>query len=246
MRYILIAIILMTLAALAALTPDEIINKIDDNDRVESSKGTGSQTIETSGGEMRTLEYEMFSRDMNDKQLTIYTAPSRIAGDKILMLNDGDDIYFYTPKTGRDRHLAKHARKKKVQGSDFSYEDMSGGKIADKYTYTLQGEEEIEGRMCYRFEMIPTPDGPSYSKLILWADKECFTALQIDYYNEDRELEKRLHCTDIQNINGHWTPMKMTMVNIREGGKTVMETKSIEFGVELDEAMFTRSYLKRK
>ncbi len=230
---------------LIALTPDEIIQKIDDNERVQSSQGTGSQTIETSGGETRTLEYEMFTKDLNDKQLTIYTAPARIKGDKILMLDDGNDIYFFTPKTGRDRHLAGHARKKKVQGSDFSYEDISGGKISDQYTYKLLGEEEVEGRPCYQIELIPTPKGPSYSKLILWADKERFTSIRIDYYT-DNELEKRLICSDIRDIDGHWTPMKMTMTNLLEGGKTIMETSSIKFGVELDDAMFTRSYLKRK
>ncbi len=245
MKTIITVLLAIMTIGLFALTTDEIVQKIDDNERVQSSHGTGSQTIETSGGETRTLEYEMFTKDMNDKQLTVYTAPARIKGDKILMLDDGDNIYFYTPKTGRDRHLAGHARKKKVQGSDFSYEDLSGGKIKDKYTYRLLGEEEIEGRPCYMLEMIPTPEGPSYSKLILWADKERFTSLRVDYYTED-QLEKRLTCEDVREIDGHWTAMKMTMTNLLEGGKTIMETTSIEFGVELDDAMFTRSYLKRK
>ena len=72
------------------LTPKEIIKKIDDTERVMSSKSTIKQTITTSGGDERTMEMLAYSKDKNDKQLMIYEAPSRVKGDKILMLNDGD------------------------------------------------------------------------------------------------------------------------------------------------------------
>ena len=243
-RIILTLIMITGFLFATELSVDEIIKKIDKAERVESSYSIGKQIITTSSGKKRTLEMESYSKDKNDKQLMIYTAPIRVKGDKILMLNDGDDIWFYTPKTDRVRHLASHAKKKKVQGSDFSYEDMSGGDIEKDYNYKLLGTEKIGDRKCYKLELIPKPSGPHYSKLILWADAEKFITLQIDYY-EDDELLKRLTMSDIQRIDGRWTAMKMVMKNLQEGGETIMEMSEIKFNIEIDDKIFTTNNLKK-
>jgi len=227
------------------LTLQEIVRRIDATERMAASQGTFRQVITTSGGDKRTLEMKGYSRDRNDKQLMVYTAPRRVAGDKILMLNEGDDIWFYTPKTDRVRHLASHARRRQVQGSDFAYEDMAGGSIEDDYAYRLLGEEELEKVTCYRLELIPAESGPHYSKLIMWAEKERFVSRRIDYF-EDGKLLKRLTTDDVRQIDGHWYPMRMVMRNLREGGKTVMETVEIAFDVELTDELFTTRNLKRR
>ncbi|MFQ5631281.1 MAG: outer membrane lipoprotein-sorting protein [bacterium] len=227
------------------LSPKQIIQKVDSTERVQSSEGIIKQTIITSGGKKRTLEMKAYSKDENDKQLMIYTGPKRVKGDKILMLNDGDDIWFYTPKTDRVRHLASHARRQKVQGSDFAYEDMASGTIEEDYTYKLLDEEKIDGAPCYKFELIPTESGPHYSKLLYWADKEEFITRRIDYY-EDGELLKRLNCYDIKMIDGHWTAMRLVMANLKEGGETVMEMVEIKYNVSPDEKLFTARNLKRR
>jgi len=227
------------------LTPEEIIRRIDETERVASSEAALKQIITTSGGKKRNLEMRAYAKDQNDKQLMVYTGPSRVKGDKILLLNDGEEVWFYTPKTDRVRHLASHAKRQKVQGSDFSYEDLASGSIEEDYTYTLLGEEKIEGRNCYKFELIPTESGPHYSKLIYWGDKERFLTMQVDYY-EEGELLKRLKCYDIKRIEGHWYQMKLVMTNLKEGGETVMETTEIKFDIDLDDKIFTTGYLKRR
>ncbi|MBU1099364.1 MAG: outer membrane lipoprotein-sorting protein [Bacteroidetes bacterium] len=227
------------------LTPQEIIQKIDDTERVMSSQSKFKQTIVTSGGDVRTLEAISYSKNKNEKQLMIYEAPNRVKGDKILMLNDGDDIWFYTPKTDRVRHLASHAKRQKVQGSDFSYEDMAGGSLEEDYTYKFIGEEVIDGRDCYKIELTPKPEGPSYSKLILWADKERYISIQIEYF-EDGELTKRLSLSDIVMIDDHWTAQKIVMKNLMEGGETIMETDEIQFDIDIDEKIFTTKNLKKR
>lgn len=187
---------------------------------------------------------ETYSKDMNDKQLMIYTGPTRVKGDKILLLDDGDEIWYFTPKTDRLRHLASHARKKKVQGSDFSYDDLSAGNLADENNCKLLGKEKINGQNCYKLELIPKPDGTHYSKMILWADTEHFVTIQIDYY-EDDELSKRLVMSEIEMIDDRWVAKKMVMANLLEGGETIMQIETIEFGKILEDSMFTTNYLKK-
>ena len=244
-----ILIILLFISAtilFAQMTADEIVQKMDANERVQSSESSGKQIITTSSGQKRTLSMKIYSANNNEKQLTIYTAPSRVKGDKILMLNNGDDIWFYTPKTGRVRHLASHAKRRKVQGSDFTYEDMSTGDYGQDYTARLLGEEKMKGQNCFQLEMIPTESGPHYSKIIVWVDSERFVALQIDYYDEDGEYLKRLDVSDIEQIEGKWIPKKMVMKNVQDGGETIIETTEIQLNVNLDDALFTTRNLKRK
>jgi len=242
---LLIAFLGTAAGAADELTVVEIIRKIDATERLASSEGVFEQTIITSGGKKRTLKAKMYSRDRNDKQLMIYIDPRRVKGDKILMLNEGDDIWFYTPKTDRVRHLASHARRRKVQGSDFAYEDMAGGSIEEDYACKLLGEGEVDEVVCYQLELIPTESGPHYSKLILWAEKEKFVTRRIDYY-EEGELLKRLTTGDVRRIDGHWYPMEMVMRNLQEGGETGMKTVEMQFDVELADELFTTQALKRR
>ena len=241
---ILITACLFTVVHAQVPTPLEIIRRVDANERLQSSTSSGRQIIITSSGSERTLEMDMFSKDENEKQLTVYTGPARVAGDKILMLNDGDDIWFYTPKTDRVRHLASHARRQKVQGSDISYEDMAMGKIEEDFTYTLLDEEDVEGAACYKFELVPTESGPSYVKMTLWVEKEKYVTRQVAYYDENGLL-KRFTCTDVRSVAGHWVAFRMVMENLRDGGETVIEIDEMEVNIELNDRLFTTNELQR-
>jgi len=226
-------------------TIDQILDRVKENENIQSSESRGSQVITTSNGKQRTLEMTSYSKDFGESQLSIYTAPARVAGDKILMLNNGDDIWFYTPKTDRVRHIASSAKKQKVQGSDFSYEDMELWDYRVDFESKILGSEKVNNRNCYKIELIPTESGPHYSKMIAWIDKEKFVALQYDYY-EDEEAVKRLSLEKLRNIKNHWIPMKFTMKSLTGSGFTVVESSDMKINVELEDNMFTTNYLKRK
>ena len=130
-------------------------------------------------------------------------------------------------------------------GSDFSHEDMGGGDWQRNFTATLIGEERENDRLCYKLKLIPTPEGPAYSKMFLWVDKERLLPLRVYYYDEDERLLKRLLINEIEEIDGRMTPMKFTMENLQEGGKTTIEVMEIEFDIPLDNRMFTTEEMKR-
>ncbi len=247
MKNLIVIIFSMMIFASSAQTPDikDIIGRIDKNEKIESSKSISKQTIITSKGKTRTLEMEAYTKDQNEKQLTIYTAPSRVAGDKILMLEDGNEIWFYTPKTDRVRHLASHAKKQKVQGSDFSYEDMTGWDYDKDFNCKLLEKEKLENINTWKIELIPTESGPHYSKMILWADTEKYVILRIDYY-EDGDLLKRLTTFNIVEIDSHWIAKKMVMKNLQDGGKTTIEMVEIKVNTNPDDALFSTNSLSKK
>ncbi|HDP99721.1 MAG TPA: outer membrane lipoprotein-sorting protein [bacterium] len=145
----LVVFLLPSLILGQKLTGDKIIAKVNDLLNQESSYAVVKMTIETTGGQQRTFEYESWSKDGNEKNLIRYSKPRRAKDQAILMLDNADDIWAYFPRTNRVRKLATHAKKQKMQGSGFSYEDMgSGDEFITDFDAKLLGEEEMENYDC--------------------------------------------------------------------------------------------------
>jgi outer membrane lipoprotein-sorting protein len=232
------------------LTGPEIIAKMNDLMNQDSARGVMRMTIGTSSGGKRSFLYETFGKDRGEKNLMRYLEPARVKGDAILMTNNADDIWAYFRRTNRVRKLATHAKKRKLEGSDFSYEDMgSGDSFIEDYDSVLLGEEKLDGELCYKIELQRKQDSNlSYSRLVMWVVKNNFVALMVDYYHEDDPAYhlKRLVMSDIRVINQVPTAMKLVMQNKEDGSETVMEIVETEFGVKLEDSLFTERGMKAK
>jgi len=231
------------------MTADEILRTMTETMNPEQAQGKMKMTIITTSGQERTFVYETFSKNQGEKSLLKYLEPSRVKGQTILMLNDADDIWTFFPRTKRVRKLATHAKKQKLEGSDFSYEDMGASNtFIEEYASVRHQDEKKEGRSCYKLELTRKPDSDAgYSRIIMWVDKEYMTPLVIDYYHDDDpELwEKQLICSDVQLIDDIYTPMKCTMYNKLDDTKTSMEIIEIEYQVELPDDLFTEMGMQR-
>jgi len=231
------------------LTGEEIIQKVNDLFNPQASYGKGKMTIVTTSGDKRTFVYESWAKDRGEKTLMRYQEPRRVKGQAVLMLNHSDDIWMYFPRTQRVRKMATHAKKQKMQGSDFSYEDMgSGDSFIKEYNSKRLEDEKMEKIDCYRLELTRKPDSDmTYSRVLMWVIKENFFPVVLDYFNEhDPGLwEKRLVQSDIRIIDDIPTAMKATMINKRDNTQTEMELIEMKYDVELSDDMFTERDLKK-
>ncbi len=230
------------------LTGEEIIQKVNDTFNPTQAQATMTMIIITSSGEERTFVYESFSKDRGEKNLMRYLEPKRARGQATLMLNNADDIWAYFPRTKRVRKLAEHAKRQKMEGSDFSYEDMgSGDAFIEEYSSKRLADEEFEGTDCYTLELTRKTDSDAgYSRLTIWVQKETFIPLGLDYYDlKDPDLKlKRLTQSDIEIIQGIPTARKIVMRNALDNTETRMELNSIDYEVELDDDLFTERGLR--
>ncbi|MBZ0266457.1 outer membrane lipoprotein-sorting protein [bacterium] len=229
----------------AGLNAQEWLSKIDEAESVESSYAVVQQTITTSSGDERVLEAISWTAQGGEVSIMSYTSPARVKGDKILMRDDGENIWYYMKRRDYSRHFTGNLRRQSAMGSDFSYEDMAGGDLEEKYHAKLLGSEKLNGEECIKLELTPTEDGPSYDHLILWASQNDFLSRKIEYYDDEGHL-KTLQLSNFQTIDGRITPMKMEMVNSRENSRTIMEYKKIAFDVEPEEWIFTKAALSRE
>ena len=231
------------------LTGDEIIQKVNDTINLETTYNKSKMTIVTSSGSERTFTMESWGKDKGEKNLVRYIAPSRVKGQAVLMLNNADDIWMFFPRTQRVRKLATHAKKQKMQGSDFSYEDMgSGDAFIEDYDAQRLDDEKKEGYDCYKLELTQKEGSDlSYSRLILWVIKENFVAVVIDYYHENdpSRLEKQLVQSDIRTIDDIPVAMRAVMFNKNDNKKTELELLEVKFNVKLEDSLFTERALKK-
>jgi hypothetical protein len=221
------------------------LQHIDDAERVPHSYGVMRQTITTSGGSLRTFTIRSWSAQNGDVSLMAYDEPARVAGDKILMLDGGDNIWYYMRRRDVTRHFAGHTRNQSAMGSDFSYEDLAQGDLTKDYTAELRGEEDLDGTMCVKLLTVPTPSGPSYDSLHIWASVDDKLSRRIEYFDRGEHV-KTLFLTEFQVVDNRKTAFKMEMVNHREGSRTLFETVEITFSEEPDPSQFTRAALTRR
>ncbi len=230
-------------------TAEEIIQKVNDLMNVETVYSRSRMTITTTSGSKRTFVADSWSKNKGEKNLVRYLEPARVKGQAILMLNNADDIWVFFPRTQRVRKLASHAKKQKMQGSDFSYEDMgSGDAFINDFDPVRQEDEKKEGYDCYTLELDRRQGSDvSYGKLKLWVIKDNFIPVVIDYYDEDApdRVMKTLTQSDLRIIDGIPTAFKYVMINRNDNTQTEMELLEVKYHIDLEDSIFTERELKK-
>ena len=117
--------------AILSLSANEVLMKVDSVANVPHSIGLMEETITTTSGRKRTFKIRYYAKDGMEKQLMVYVCPNLVKGTGFLMV--GDEIWAYFPETGRTRKIASHAKRSKIMGFDFTYEDMSINRYSEKF-----------------------------------------------------------------------------------------------------------------
>jgi len=231
------------------LSGPEIITKVNQILNPYSSKAKIQMILHNKKNQTRTFVYESWSLDHGEKNLVKNLEPHRTRGQATLMLNYADDIWMYFPRTKRVRKLASHAKKQKMEGSDFSYEDMgSGDAFINDFTAKRLDNEKLDGTDCYVLSLMKKEESdPSYSQIIMWIRQDNFVPIRLDYYDENHpdRVKKRLVQSNIKMIDGIPTAMHMEMKDLTDGTKTEMTFQEVFYNLELDASLFSERGLRK-
>jgi hypothetical protein len=244
----LIALFIIQPLARADDCGEAILRNLDRSTNTGATRTVVRQTIQTSGGDERAFQLRVLASSSSKEMLVVYTGPARVKGISFLMLNGQRDTWTYSPKTRRVRKLTSSTKKRKVNGSDFTYEDfaLGGGHMTDDFNASCDGEELIGGHACDRLVLLPKPGGPSYSKVVAWIGRDPRVLRQADYYDSEGKAVKRLTATDIRLVDGIPTPHRLRMQRIQGSQSTLMELLQIEHGVAFSTGTFTLDNLQRQ
>ena len=243
MKLLMIVFWSMTMTGLAQPDADEILERVDHN--MSSRNRVVESTMVIHGRRAsRTITSRTYSVG-DTKSFTEYLSPAREQGTKMLKLED--QLWIYSPDTDRTIQISGHMLRQSVMGSDLSYEDMMDDrKLQEIYDAEIAGEENINGRKCYRLQLEATVEDASYQSQQLWVDAERFIPLKQQMYAKGGKLLKQVMLSEVEKVQGRWFPMKMVYKDmLKEGDGTDFQVTSIRFNQKIPGYIFTKAALRK-
>ena len=227
-----------------SLTAKEVVQKMDDNAFGGRLKSTMKMTIIRPTW-TRTMALKSWA-DGDDYSLILITSPAREKG--ISYLKRAKEMWNFQPSIDRTVKMPPSMMMQSWMGSDFKNDDLvRQSSVVEDYTHKLLGKETIDGRECYKIEMVPDEDAPVvWGKVIIWIDVKDFLNLKTEHYDEDNDLVDTILGKDVQKMGGRTLPARMVLLPADETGhKTIMEYQSIEFDTKFEDRFFSTQNMKR-
>ena len=238
----------------AQMTGYDVIKKSDEVPSPETSSTKAKLTIHSKKGNGRVREVIMKTKDYGEvsKQVIVFTSPKDVSGTGYLMFeyddeNKDSDNWLYMPAMKKTRRIASSGTDAEgsFMGTDFTYEDIGMRKI-NKDDYTLLGEEEIDGTVCYKVDCVSKTKTEKDPHRIVYIGKNDFILRKCEYYDRQNNLHRVLTCTDFVIIDGFTTAQKMKMENVQSGTWSLIEKNNIVYnGENISDNLFTVSSLER-
>ncbi len=157
---------MMTLVSASAQDAKQIMKKSIEAVKVSSFEAVSTLTITDSKGNQRIRENTMASMsepDGTEKRIIKFLSPADVKGTGILIFDypeKSDDMWIYLPALRKTRRIVSKEKSKSFMGSEFSNANMTAPGLED-FSYTLIGEEELEGKVAIIIESVPL-------ELLIW------------------------------------------------------------------------------
>jgi allantoicase len=248
-RYVSFLLLTATLPLIAAEDGRAIITELQSRARVQSQQYTGVLTVVDASGKSseKGWTYERLGSHGKSKVVIRFTRPAEVKGVAILVVNYPDrtsEQWMWTPAINRERRIATQDRATRFFGTDFSFEDLEERDV-EQFDYRLEGEELLDGEMCWKVTAAPRASKHSqYKQSIYWVRKSNYTHAQIENYTA-AGLARRLKYTQLANVQGIWTPRSLEVEDGVRKSRTTLRLESINYNLPLSADQFTVQALRR-
>ncbi|MFW6094471.1 MAG: outer membrane lipoprotein-sorting protein [Pseudomonadota bacterium] len=168
-----------------------------------------------------------------------FTAPARDAGNATL--KRGDNMWTFTPKLNRTVRLPFSLMAQSWAGSDFSYNDLArSDKLLEHYDLSLVDAADREGHRVYTVAAVPRENAP-----VVWGKEVLelrgdYVLLRHTFFDQNMQALKRMTTLEIDERDGRIMPTRLRMLQLDEPERyTEVRYRTVEFGVSLDDELFT-------
>jgi outer membrane lipoprotein-sorting protein len=229
-------------ATAGAQSADEILARADENASFKSIRYEGRMEISI-GGEVRVKSMVAVAEG-SAKALVEFTNPED-RGTRFLKLDK--DLWMYFPKEQDTVKISGHLLKEGMMGSDVSYEDaLESADYRERYTASLKGREEVDGRPCFVVELSAKSPKAPYERRVMWIDAERYVSLKEEMYAKSGRLLKVSRTLETVKLGGRWFASKVEMESkLRRDTKTLFAMGKVELDPKLDPRQFTMAALTK-
>jgi outer membrane lipoprotein-sorting protein len=226
------------------LTAREIIRMADEKFNGEmSGYSVMSMTIVRPTWQ-RTVEFRSWSLE-DDYSLTLITAPAREKGQTFL--KRGTEMWSWNPAINRLIKLPPSMMSQGWMGSDYTNDDiLRESSVVEDYTHSLEGEEEVDGRLCHKIRLMAKEDADVlWGHQVWWVDSKELIILRAELYDEDGYLVRTERGMELKTMDGRFIPSVIELVPAEEEGhKTVLKILEMKFNIKLEESFFSQQNMK--
>lgn len=176
----------------------------------------------------------------NDLTMILVLTPAKEKG--AVFLKKKKEVWNWVPSIERNIKMPPSMMSQSWMGTDFTNDDLvKEASILEDYNHTFLEDIEIDGRNCYKIQLIPKPKSAVvWGKVILSIDKKDYMMLHAEYFDEDGKLMNTMHCSDVKMLGGRLLPAKMEMIPAdKKGNKTILTYKSLIFDTPITEQFFS-------
>ena len=240
------------------LSPQQVQQKSIEATRIAGMETQSSMTIYSPSGDKRvrkmTIVSKLYENGSLEKKLIRFTAPADVKGTGFLSfdyLKKNDDKWIYMPALRKTRRIVSSENAKSFMGSEFSYADMSTPAVED-FNYKFLKDQNVGNHVCYVLEITPKnktiANENGFSKKIAYIDKHIFIIRKATYYNLAGEKEKEMTVsaiTEVDTKHHKYRFKEMTMINLKNERKSVLNNNVIKFTPSISDSYFTTRTLEQ-
>ena len=216
----------------------EVVKKADENMRGNTSQADITITIVRPRWQ-REMEMKTWTKG-DDYTLILVTAPAKEKG--IAFLKREKEVWNWIPAIERTIKLPPSMMSQSWMGTDFTNDDLvkEASSVKD-YEHKHLGKETLDGKECYKIEMIPKPSAAIvWEKVIVWIDSQDFLQLKAAFYDEDSKLVNIMNSSNIQTFGSRKVTTLIEMIPLdKDGYKTVIRYNHLLYDEEIPDNFFT-------
>ncbi len=227
-----------------SLSATDIIRKADEKFRGEMTGYSVMTMTIVRPTWQRTVEFKSWAKE-DDYALTLITAPAREKGQTFL--KRGNEMWSWNPAISRLIKLPPSMMSQGWMGSDYTNDDiLRESSVVDDYTHSIEGEEEIDDRVCWKIKLNAREDADVlWGSQMWWVDKKDFIILRAELYDEDDYLVRTERGSEIKTLDGRLLPTLIELVPAeKEGYKTILNFVEMKFNIKIDDSFFSQQNMK--
>jgi len=182
-----------------------------------------------------------------------FTAPADVVGTLFLHLsprNEKDQQWVWTPVTRKARRLADASRDENFMGTDLSYRDLELIVRIQQWndeesTATLEPDADVDGKPCHVVTLVPKNKEFSYSRYRLWFGTADSLLWQVEVFDEDGKLFKRVRMGSYERVQDYATAREWEVANVPYGTHTAFKIRNVRYNSGVPDDIFSVSNVQK-
>jgi len=236
--------ILFLAPLLAAQSVEEVVKKIDELYRADSSYSEVEMEIVTPHWQ-RTLSMSTWTEG-KEKTFIRLLDPPKDKGTATLRLKN--EMWNYLPRANKIIKVPPSMMMSSWMGSDFTNDDLvKEFTLLDDYTYEYTQPEDAQPDLLY-VSFIPREGLPVvWGKIIAAVHRDNYLPEWDRYYDEKGRLMRVINFSEVKEFSGRLIPSVMEVIpQDKEDQKTVLRYIEAEFNIKISADVFSMRNLRSK